>query len=100
MIEEYYPEPNNIIKNIQCPDCHAWFTCTVDFGWHKKVKCKLRLENKVGWRKSKKNPKIDVVFKDNVPNILVTLRNGHLEFNGYKYWIYNDFVCRKRIGDD
>lgn len=100
MIEEYL-EPNNVLKDIQCPNCPAWFTSTVDFEFHKTyARCKTRREEMVGWKKSRNNYRIESVHKDNVPNILVALQNGHSEFNGYKYWIFGNFVCRKRIGDD
>lgn len=100
MIEQEFNVPNNQTKNMTCPDCNGVYVSTYDYEWHKKhAKCGIRALEKLGWCKSRKNNNIDLIDSIKVPQIIKAINEGHSTFGNYTYWIFNNFVCRKKVGD-
>ena len=107
VIEIEHTTPHNKIEDILCSECEGWFSCTYDFGIHKKCckpkdrstgKLNPRDLDKVGWTRFKKGNG-EWVFSERLPYVIESIRNGNNTIGNYKYWTYGGgkFLARRRM---
>jgi len=91
--------PNNIIKDCQCPICHANFTCTADFRTHKTVCSPLSPADldKLPWQRYSSGEG-EWSFSSRAPDLKKMIQYGNTRFGAYNYQLSGNgtFISRKK----
>jgi len=92
------------MANGQCQSCRCWFVCESDLEahmviheGHKRAKAaKERFKLRNGWTRTRTRG-IEKMRKESAPSLVAEVNSlGSFSRGGYRFWLFQDYVFRKR----